>query len=270
MAGVARRRPRSWRAGTVGGEWWPSRRCRPTVPAGVGDQAPHRDGRAGGNRGRGHRARPARRPRRVHGAAPPRPRVRSRHRRRGRRPSGRRRIYSNAGSTRSPTWWRATESVRRLSGRGRPAPARDGRHEPGRLAGPRRRRPHATWPLWRASSRPDAARPGHAAPRHLGRLPGPHRGASGLRPQSPNDWGLGFEIRGTKSPHWTAPTNSPSTVGHFGQNGTFLWVDPAPGPGARLPHRPRLRSLGHVGMAGARRGGTRRLHVTSIDRNRIT
>ncbi|GAA1462095.1 serine hydrolase domain-containing protein [Williamsia maris] len=42
----------------------------------------------------------------------------------------------------------------------------------------------------------------------------------------PNDWGLGFEIRSEKSPHWTGSTNSPATVGHFGQSGTFLWVDP--------------------------------------------
>ena len=44
--------------------------------------------------------------------------------------------------------------------------------------------------------------------------------------QKPNDWGLGFEIRGTKSPHWTGTASSPSTFGHFGQSGTFLWVDP--------------------------------------------
>ncbi|MGB3302922.1 MAG: serine hydrolase domain-containing protein [Gordonia sp. (in: high G+C Gram-positive bacteria)] len=42
----------------------------------------------------------------------------------------------------------------------------------------------------------------------------------------PNDWGLGFEIRGHKTPHWTAPDHSPRTYGHFGQAGTFLWVDP--------------------------------------------
>lgn len=45
--------------------------------------------------------------------------------------------------------------------------------------------------------------------------------------QRPNDWGLGFEIRGTKSPHWTGGGNSPATFGHFGQRGTFLWIDPA-------------------------------------------
>ncbi|TLH66460.1 serine hydrolase domain-containing protein [Mycolicibacterium aubagnense] len=48
----------------------------------------------------------------------------------------------------------------------------------------------------------------------------------GFGPQRPNDWGLGFEIRDGKSPHWTAATNSGRTFGHFGQSGTFLWVDP--------------------------------------------
>lgn len=44
--------------------------------------------------------------------------------------------------------------------------------------------------------------------------------------QRPNDWGLGYEIKGTKIPHWTGAENSPATYGHFGQSGTFLWVDP--------------------------------------------
>jgi CubicO group peptidase (beta-lactamase class C family) len=48
----------------------------------------------------------------------------------------------------------------------------------------------------------------------------------GFGSQDPNDWGLGFEIRGTKSPHWTGSRNSPRTFGHFGQSGTQLWVDP--------------------------------------------
>ena len=48
----------------------------------------------------------------------------------------------------------------------------------------------------------------------------------GFGVQRPNDWGLGFEIRDSKSPHWTGATNSPRTFGHFGQSGTFLWVDP--------------------------------------------
>jgi CubicO group peptidase (beta-lactamase class C family) len=43
---------------------------------------------------------------------------------------------------------------------------------------------------------------------------------------APNDWGLGFELRDAKSPHWTGRRNSPRTFGHFGRRGTFLWVDP--------------------------------------------
>lgn len=48
----------------------------------------------------------------------------------------------------------------------------------------------------------------------------------GLGRFDPNPWGLGFEIKGDKSPHWTAPDGSPRTFGHFGGAGTFLWVDP--------------------------------------------
>ncbi|WP_237568744.1 serine hydrolase domain-containing protein [Mycolicibacterium lacusdiani] len=49
----------------------------------------------------------------------------------------------------------------------------------------------------------------------------------GFGTQRPNDWGLGFELRDGKSPHWTGAQNSAATYGHFGQSGTFLWVDPA-------------------------------------------
>jgi len=45
----------------------------------------------------------------------------------------------------------------------------------------------------------------------------------------PNDWGLAFELRDAKSPHWTGYRNSPRTFGHFGAAGTFLWVDPDAG-----------------------------------------
>lgn len=48
----------------------------------------------------------------------------------------------------------------------------------------------------------------------------------GFGRQDPNPWGLGVEVRGHKSPHWTARTNSADTFGHFGRSGTFLWVDP--------------------------------------------
>lgn len=45
----------------------------------------------------------------------------------------------------------------------------------------------------------------------------------------PLDWGLGVEIKGTKSPHWSGSRTSPRTCGHFGGSGTFLWVDPEAG-----------------------------------------
>jgi CubicO group peptidase (beta-lactamase class C family) len=48
----------------------------------------------------------------------------------------------------------------------------------------------------------------------------------GFGRQEPNDWGLTFELRDEKSPHWTSAQSSPRTFGHFGQTGTFLWVDP--------------------------------------------
>jgi CubicO group peptidase (beta-lactamase class C family) len=51
----------------------------------------------------------------------------------------------------------------------------------------------------------------------------------GLGRQEPNDWGLGFELKDAKRPHWTGTTNSSRTFGHFGGAGTFLWVDPDAG-----------------------------------------
>lgn len=55
-------------------------------------------------------------------------------------------------------------------------------------------------------------------------------GLDGILPgygrQAPNDFGLGVEVRGRKRPHWTGTTSSPATFGHFGQSGSFIWVDP--------------------------------------------
>jgi CubicO group peptidase (beta-lactamase class C family) len=51
----------------------------------------------------------------------------------------------------------------------------------------------------------------------------------GFGRQSPNDWGLGFELRDGKHPHWTGNRNSAATFGHFGLSGAFLWVDPRAG-----------------------------------------
>jgi CubicO group peptidase (beta-lactamase class C family) len=55
-------------------------------------------------------------------------------------------------------------------------------------------------------------------------------GLAGVLPDfgrfDPNDWGLGFELRDEKSPHWTGTRASERTFGHFGGSGTFVWVDP--------------------------------------------
>ncbi|NCD20242.1 MAG: class A beta-lactamase-related serine hydrolase [Actinobacteria bacterium] len=57
-------------------------------------------------------------------------------------------------------------------------------------------------------------------------FPGLRGVVPGYGRQDPNDWGLGFEIKGTKDPHWTGNNNAPQTFGHFGWAGSFLWVDP--------------------------------------------
>jgi CubicO group peptidase (beta-lactamase class C family) len=57
-------------------------------------------------------------------------------------------------------------------------------------------------------------------------FPGLNGVVPGFGRQEPNDWGLGFELRDHKEPHWTGADNSPRTFGHFGATGTFLWVDP--------------------------------------------
>jgi CubicO group peptidase (beta-lactamase class C family) len=57
-------------------------------------------------------------------------------------------------------------------------------------------------------------------------FPGLRGVVPGFGMQQHCDWGLGFEIRDDKSPHWTSTRNSPQTYGHFGQAGTMFWVDP--------------------------------------------
>lgn len=60
-------------------------------------------------------------------------------------------------------------------------------------------------------------------------------GLSGVLPgwgqQNPCPWGLGPEIRGPKSPHWTGLNAPPRTFGHFGALGSFLWIDAGVGFG---------------------------------------
>ena len=78
-------------------------------------------------------------------------------------------------------------------------------------------------------ARADAARAGDARGGDERPVPRPRRRPARLRPPDPNDWGLGFELRDGKSPHWTGSRNSPRTFGHFGSKpgtATFLWIDP--------------------------------------------
>jgi CubicO group peptidase (beta-lactamase class C family) len=45
----------------------------------------------------------------------------------------------------------------------------------------------------------------------------------------PCPWGLGAELKGTKSPHWMGRANTAATFGHFGGSGTMMWAEPNAG-----------------------------------------
>src|SRR3954447_24296896 len=83
--------------------------------------------------------------------------------------------------------------------------------------------------LARELQRPQRLAPETLAEATVVQFPGLDGVLPGFGRQTPNDWGLGFEIRDGKSPHWTGARSSPRTFGHFGQSGTFLWVDPDAG-----------------------------------------
>ena len=152
------------------------------------------------------------------------------------------------------------DAVRRLPDRRRPRAGRAARRaSTGR---PRRRSPGRSTISWRSAA--SCSRRGFSRRRRSRRRrASPFPGLSGVLPgygkQDPNDWGLGFELRDGKAPHWTGARNSPRTFGHFGRAGTFLWVDPEAGLALRVPHRPRLRRLVARGLARARRRGARRV-----------
>jgi CubicO group peptidase (beta-lactamase class C family) len=83
--------------------------------------------------------------------------------------------------------------------------------------------------LARALQRPTLVAPETLAEATSVQFPGLAGVLPDLGRMDPNDWGLGFELRDDKSPHWTGTRNSPRTFGHFGGSGTFLWVDPDAG-----------------------------------------
>jgi hypothetical protein len=74
----------------------------------------------------------------------------------------------------------------------------------------------------------------------------------GFGRQEPNDWGLGFELRDHKAPHWTGSRNSASTFGHLAAAGRSSGSTPRRsrahgltdrdfGDWAKRPGRPRGR-----------------------------
>ncbi len=173
-------------------------------------------------------ARRAGRPARLDGAAPARACLGAAVRRQ----TPRSRASPSAGSTRTrasrrslDTSGRAGDAVRGVL-RGRLGlPAR-------RLAGPRawlRRSPRSSRSRCELSIA--AADLAGRRSRSRGRLQFP--GLAGVLPGfgrfEPNDWGLGFELRDGKRPHWTGTATVAATFGHFGRAGGFLWVDPEPG-----------------------------------------
>ena len=58
----------------------------------------------------------------------------------------------------------------------------------------------------------------------FGRLAG---GVEGFMEWPVCDWGVGFELRDGKSPHWTGDALSSAALSHFGAAGTLCLIDPA-------------------------------------------
>ena len=54
-------------------------------------------------------------------------------------------------------------------------------------------------------------------------LPGGFGGRTAL---PTGDWGLGWEVKGARGPHWTGERTSHATFCHMGASGVMLWADP--------------------------------------------
>ena len=81
--------------------------------------------------------------------------------------------------------------------------------------------------LARELLRPTLVQPAIADAARTAQFPGLKGVLPGVGTFDPLDWGLGFELRDGKTPHWTGTANSARTFGHFGGAGTFIWADPA-------------------------------------------
>ena len=73
----------------------------------------------------------------------------------------------------------------------------------------------------------------------------------GFGSQRPNDWGLGFEIRDAKSPHWTGSANSGRDLRAFWPVRDVFVGRSRRRPGAGGADRPQLRRVGVSAVAGA-------------------
>lgn len=143
---------------------------------------------------------------------------------------GTRRIYSNAGfdslgdllARRSGMGFEGVLRARVLEPLGMAGTKLEGRPSAG-LSGPI----SDLAALARELLRPTIVRPTTLAEATSVACPGLTGLLPGVGTFDPLDWGLGFEIRDGKEPHWTGTANSPATFGHFGGAGTLLWVDPA-------------------------------------------
>lgn len=56
---------------------------------------------------------------------------------------------------------------------------------------------------------------------------GLHGGIEGFMTWDACAWGLGFDLRGNKRPHFSGEFTSPGAFGHTGVSGVFAWADPA-------------------------------------------
>jgi CubicO group peptidase (beta-lactamase class C family) len=62
----------------------------------------------------------------------------------------------------------------------------------------------------------------------FGPLPG---GVGGVGEWPDLCWGLGFDVRGRREPHWAGASLSERAASHFGASGTLAWLDPERGLG---------------------------------------
>ena len=69
----------------------------------------------------------------------------------------------------------------------------------------------------------------------------------------PNDWGLGFEIKGGKQPHFSGHADLAAHVRPLGRERHVHLGRPRAEPRSRDAHRPRLRRLGEGGVAAVQR-----------------